>query len=285
MGINPRFWSEKSMKKSMLNKTVKNTKYVLGILLCIGVICLSSCKVKKHLVAVKKMNDSLIKPTDTRDLIFSGIRSAQVNFNTFSAKARTKLDINGNSNDVTLNIRIKKDQKIWVSITAIAGIEVARAMITPDSIMVINRLQGLFIKKPFSYVWTFAGSHVNYKTIESLLLGNVIPELINDNGSFENVANQRILSGQLDEILYKVVFGGDLKVLQLNLSNQHAGQSLQVNNNGFNLVDNREIPTLIDIQSIVKDKKFQVNLHYIKIDFDQSMDFPFTIPSRYQAAN
>ena len=78
------------------------------------------------------------------------IKAGQLNFNTFSGKAKTKLDINGSSNDVTLNIRIQKGQKIWVSVTAIAGIEVARALITPDSILVINKLQGLYLRKPLA---------------------------------------------------------------------------------------------------------------------------------------
>ena len=104
----------------------------------------------------------------------AAIKAQQVVFDTFSGRASTKLDINGSSNDVTLNIRLKKDKQIWVSITALLGIEVARALITPDSIKVINKLQGLYLKKPFSFIYQYASRQVNYKTIESLLVGNVM---------------------------------------------------------------------------------------------------------------
>jgi hypothetical protein len=93
------------------------------------------------------------------------IRAKQLTFNTFSGRAKAKLDFNGDGNDVTMNVRIQRDKKIWVSITAILGVEVARALITPDSIIVINKLQGVYTKKPFSYVWQYAGKQVNYKTI------------------------------------------------------------------------------------------------------------------------
>jgi len=118
------------------------------------------------------------KPTE-KPIRLSGklnaIKSGQTNFTTFSGKARTKLDINGSSNDVTLNIRIQKGQKIWVSVTAIAGIEVARALITPDSLLVINKLQGLYIRKPFSYVYSFTSKQVDYSSLEAILVGDAIP--------------------------------------------------------------------------------------------------------------
>jgi hypothetical protein len=112
-----------------------------------------SCKAKKQLMVKQAAPiDSAVKPADTKKSKLDAIRAAQTQFNSFSGKARTVLNINGSSNDVTLNIRIKRDQKIWVSITAIAGIEAARVLITPDSILIINRLQSIFVKQPFSYI-------------------------------------------------------------------------------------------------------------------------------------
>jgi hypothetical protein len=222
---------------------------------------------------------------DTKRIELDAIRAGQTNFNTFSGKARTKLDFGGSSNDVTLNIRIKKDQKIWVSITAIAGLEVARALITPDSIMVINRLQSVSIKQPFSYLYKFAGKEINYKTLESLLIGNAIPELINDNAGLQAKNDTITLTGNLQDLAYRLIIGRGMKVTQTNLDNQIAGQSLQVTNNTFIQTDNRVIPSQIDITSVVKDKKIQVNLHYIKLELDQPLEYPFNIPARYTETN
>ena len=143
------------MKKNILNK--------IGIALCLLVIV--SCKARKPIVvtpppvATPPITGKPVNPIDA-------IKAQQLNFNTFSAKASTSLNIDGNSNDVTLNIRINRDKKIWVSVTAILGIEVARALITPDSILIINKLQGVYIKKPFSFIHTYGGKQVNYKTLE-----------------------------------------------------------------------------------------------------------------------
>src|ERR1700761_8684776 len=149
---------------------------------------LFSCKAKKPLAVRRPVADTTVavKTVDLKLLKINSIKAAQTVFNTFSGKARTKLNINGETNDVTLNIRIQRDKKIWVSITAIAGIEAARAVITPDSIMLINRLQSLYIKQPFSYVSKFAGSKISYKMLESVFIGNAVPELLDANPDMQN---------------------------------------------------------------------------------------------------
>jgi hypothetical protein len=243
-----------------------------------------SCKAKKQVI-VSRSPINTPKPPDGKMARLNAIRASQVNFNTFSGKAKAKLDISGSSNDVTLNIRMQRDQKIWVSVTAIAGIEVARAQITPDSIMVINRLQAVYIREPFAYVNKFAGEQVNYKTLESLLIGNAIPELLNEHADIQSANGTLTLTGDLRGLIYKLIIGPDMKAGQTNLSNPNAGQSLQVVNSAFTPVGNITVPSQIDMSSVVKDKKIQVNLHYTKIEFDKPLDFPFSIPARYTPAD
>jgi len=281
------------MKESTSNKILhiysysdgfQTHRYIKLIAICFLLIMVS-CKAKKQIIAKRVAIDTTSRPIDSKKVKLDAIRAGQTSFDSFSGKARTKLDIGGSSNDVTLNIRIKRDQKIWISITAIAGIEVARALITPDSIFVINRLQTVYLKKPFSYINTFAGNQVNYKTIESLLIGNAIPELLNENADLQISPDSITVVGNLQGLVYKLMVGPGMKVTQTNLSDQNAGQSLLANNNKFIQSGTRIIPSQIDITTLVKDKKIQVNLHYIKSDFDQQLEFPFTIPARYQEAN
>ncbi|MDP9078175.1 MAG: DUF4292 domain-containing protein [Bacteroidota bacterium] len=269
------------MKRNTLNKS----SYVKLIAICCLLFAFS-CKSRKPLVVNRVPVDTVVvKPVNTKAATLASIKTKQTNFNTFSGKASTKLDISGSSNNVTLNIRIQRDHKIWVSITAIAGIEVARAEITPDSILLINRLQSLYLRKPFSYVNKYAGKQVNYKTLESLLVGNAIPELLTENADFTPGKGGLTISGNLADVIFKLILGPDVRVTQTNLSNQAAGQTLQVVNGAFIQATNRVIPSQIDISSVVKDKKIQVNLHYTRADFDQPLEFPFSIPSRYSPAD
>lgn len=258
------------------------------IVLC-SVVLLVSCKARKQILVNRTPEgQATIGPAKTPAAVNTklvAIRAKQVTFNTFSARAKTKLDIDGNSNDVTLNIHIQRDKKIWVSVTAILGVEVARAMITPDSITVINRLQGVYMKKPFSYVYQYGGRQVNYKTIESLLVGNAMPELLNDKADVGTDNANTIISGALQDLLYKLTIGPDFKVSQTGLSNNQTGQSLQVTNSAFIQADNRIIPSQIDIISAAGSKKVNISLHYNNVGFDKVLDYPFSIPDRYTLVN
>src|ERR1700761_6298074 len=162
------------MKRNILNK----------LLIICGLLAIVSCKAKKQLIASRKPADSTKAATNLTDKL-NAIKSTQLNFNTFSGKAHAKLNVNGSKYDVTLNIRIAKGKKIWVSITAIAGIEVARALITPDSITVINKLQVLYLKKPFGYVYNYTSRQVDYTSLEAILVGNAIPQLLNENAKLK----------------------------------------------------------------------------------------------------
>ena len=275
---------ESTSNKALYGKRFQTYSYIRLIAICFLPL-IFGCKARKQLVVKQVPIDSARKPVDNKLIKLNAIRAGQTMFNSFSGKARTMLDINGNSNDVTLNIRIKRDNKIWISVTAIAGIEAARVLITPDSIKVIDRLESVYIRQPFSYINTFAGNQINYKTIESLLIGNAIPELVNKNADLQTSPDSIVLTGNLQELAYKLIIGPGMRVTQTNLNDQNAGQSLQVTNNTFIRTGSRELPSQIDITSLVNDKKIQVNLRYIKSEFDQQQDYPFNIPARYKPAN
>lgn len=270
------------MKKNILNKVL--------IVCCL--VAMVSCKTRKKVIttiAPPQTANTVTIPTTPPDLStlknqLAAIKSRQINFNTFSGKANAKLDVNGDDNDVTLNIRINKNKQIWVSITALLGIEVARAVITPDSIKVLNKLQGVYLKKPFSFVYQYASRQINYKTIEALLVGNAMPEVLTERSNLTSDMGNVTLSGNLDDLIYALMLGTNMRVTQFNLSNVEAGQALLVNNSNFTQAQNRIIPSQINILSTIQAKKIQANLHYTKIEFDLALEYPFNIPERYTPA-
>jgi hypothetical protein len=268
------------MKENTLNK-------ILIVCCLLGIM---SCKARKQLIKTDTTATATTvttpqKPTNNVEAKLGPIRAQQISFNTFSGKAKTNLDINGSSNDCTLTIRISNNKKIWVSVTALLGIEVARAQITPDSIFVINRLEGVYLKKPFSFIYNYANKQVNYAMLQALLVGNAMPSLLNDSTQYEEVNNNINLSGNLQDVIYKLILGSDFKVTQTNLSDQSQGQSLQINYDNVMASGSQKMPSQIAISSTAKNNKVQVNIHYIRVDFNQPQDYPFTIPEDYTSAN
>ena len=60
---------------------------------------------------------------------------------------------------------------------------------------------------------------------------------------------------------------------------------MQVNNTVFIPAANRVIPSQIDINSVTGNKRIKLSMHYVKMDFDQPLEYPFSIPADYSPAN
>ncbi|RKR85593.1 uncharacterized protein DUF4292 [Mucilaginibacter gracilis] len=295
----------------------KNTLNKLAVVLCL--LALFSCKSKKYRLvspgadttavvdtpakavsatvsgstpAAAATNAAVVTTPPVKPAIdnfklekLKSIRLKQVDFNTFSGKAQTKLSVNGDSHDVTFTVRIKKDQQIWVSITAVLGVEVARALITPDSIKLMNRLESTYLKKPFSYIYSYTSKQLNYKTLEALIIGNAVPELVNDNANLKASNGDVILNGNLQDLVYQLTVGPDLRVIETNMANHAGGQSLHVFNAAFIQAGSHVMPSKVNISSSVGDKNIQAELHYTKVDFDQTLSYPFSVPARFKLTN
>ncbi len=258
------------MKENISNK----------LLIACCLLTMFSCHTRKKLAV--NPGGPMIHVNSIEDKL-SAIRAQQTNFNTFSGKAKTSLNLNGDTHDVTVNIRINNNKEIWASVTALLGIEVARAVITPDSILVLNKLQGLYIKKPFSFIHQYTNKQVDYAMLQALFTGNAVPKLLNDSAKYSTVGDSVKLDGKLTDLVYKLLLGTDLKVKRTELANDAEGQSMQVNNS-FIVQNNQKVPAQIDITSVAKSNKIEVNLHFVKVDYNQPQDYPFNIPPSYQPA-
>ena len=96
------------------------------------------------------------------------------NFDTFQAKADFLVKQKDQQNTFKANVRIKKDSLIWISITPLLGIEMARVLITEDSVKVINRLNREYFIGDYSYINKRFNVELEFDIIQSLLIGNAI---------------------------------------------------------------------------------------------------------------
>ena len=101
---------------------------LVWMVLVAGALC--GCKVKK-VVVVAPPADATNVPGSKKAENLALLKKNDLAFTTLALKGKASLDINGNTNNVNMNIRMKKGEMIWISVTAIAGIEVARVLITP----------------------------------------------------------------------------------------------------------------------------------------------------------
>lgn len=75
-------------------------------------------------------------------------------------------------NNVTGSLRMRRDSTVWISAAAMMGIESIRALITQDSVILINRLEQSYLAEPLSEVASALRLPATLQESQSMLLGN-----------------------------------------------------------------------------------------------------------------
>lgn len=87
--------------------------------------------------------------------------------------------------DLSGQIRIRKDSIVWLSVTATMGVEVLRAKVSVDSVWLINRLEKRYLAEPLDTLSVQLGIPLSLPWLQSLLLDN--------NEGLAPVENQTVL--------------------------------------------------------------------------------------------
>ena len=100
------------------------------------------------------------------------------------------MNIQAEENDMTYNdlsgqLRMRKDSIVWLSVTATMGVEVMRAKVSNDSIWVLNRLEKTYLAEPLDTISAQLGMPLSLPLVQTLLLDN--------NEGFPPVENQTVL--------------------------------------------------------------------------------------------
>lgn len=235
------------------------------------------CKSKKEIAKAVKSERTAYSKVE----VLNDLREKQLDFNTLSMKAKADVLIDNRKQDVSMNIRMKKDEVIWVSVTVIAGIEVARALITPDSIKILNRIESTYIKKPFSYIYRFANEQITFKTLQSLLVGNSDPNFISDNTDVKVQNGSPVLSGLINGLAYSLTLNENNKIVKTSFKDKDGDQQLTAVYTDFYLLGGQAAPYTVNIYSAAGRDEVNFNLSYSQVSVNETLDFPFSISKRF----
>jgi len=216
----------------------------------------------------------------------------------FGAKVSVNSDINNQTNSFSANLRIKKDSAIWISISPALGIEVARALITPDSLKFINRINGTFFKGDYKYLNELLQVEVNFIMIQAILLGNVylhysIEQYISDRENTEFVLStikkrriRRDIDLEIPQILTQEIWFSSLqnKIVRMEMQDYRPVRKFTVNYLQFEKVDELSMPNKLIITAQA-DKQVKIDLEYSRMTINKELNLPFNIPEDYVSGN
>jgi hypothetical protein len=205
----------------------------------------------------------------------------QIPFETFSSKVKMKYEGKGQKLDFTANVRMKKDEKIWMLITAFL-LPAVRIYVTPDSFQMINYLEKTAIKLPLNEATKILPVPVTFAMLQNMIIGNVLGTEgraidatefggssslhIEDNERVQqavyNKSDNTMRSLQMrtkDNVTQAVIqYGNYTKYGDILFAESRA---INVNNRG---------------------EQLYLEMNFNNIEFNPTLDFPFSIPKNYE---
>lgn len=136
--------------------------------LALFIACLASCSSTKSV----KSSDFIDNLSETEYM--ERVLENSANWEAVTAKMSATLKLNGKSTGkVSGTLRIKRGEVIQMSIAPFLGIEVGRAEITPDGMLVIDRVNKRYVKVSFEELKALANVNLDFHILEALFLNEV----------------------------------------------------------------------------------------------------------------
>jgi hypothetical protein len=231
------------------------------------------------------------------DYLFTKLKENELKFDWFSAKFNLDLVIDKKNTSFTGQIRMKKDSAIWVSLSPALGIEMARLIITTDSVKFINRINKSYYIGDFKNVQTLLDANIDFDIFQSILLGNDLTYY--EDGKFRATYDSReyhlVTAGRQklkkyvktredeERIYIQNIFldPQTFKITQMRTKElKKENKKLDATYSNFQAMGQQLFPYHI-YYDLMADKPVQVDLNYSKIEIDKLQEFPFKIAPNY----
>lgn len=262
-----------------------------GILLLMVASVLFSCRSQRSVYkAPIKMEGA--------EYLLTQLESHELKYETFSSKVSIHYLVGNKKTSFKGSIRIKRDSLIWLSIAPVMGIELARVLITPDSIKVIDRAHKTYIQEDYEYVNNYLNNALDFDMLQAFLVGNDFSFFeestwrTNIDGGLYKLATAKrqklkkyvrsheaveipIQNTWLDPKTFKI-----RRVDIKEIADNDRGRKLSAKYADFFIVDSQMFPLHVEF-NLRAETNVNIFMDYSRVVLNQYLKYPFHISSKY----
>lgn len=251
-------------------------KLKTGFLLLI--VFFASCKSKK---SVAELDADKVMAASK---VIQGHYENTSGFKTVNIKSTAKYKDNDQTHSVTADIRIIKDQKIWINVKFL-GFPAAKALITPTKVSYYEKINNTYFEGDFQVLSNWLGTDLDFQKIQNLLLGKAIDDLtktiyiasVEDN-FYKLTEKNSSLSATEKQFYFEAA---NFLIKKEKIAQKQENRSLEIEYPSFTKLQGIFIPNEILLKA-QQDEKVTIALQYKNVTFDENFSTSFSIPSGYE---
>jgi len=264
-----------------------------------------SCKTKKH-------TQQNATPTQTEDTIqgkcrlmfktsktlTKNLKQKELVYKWINAKADVQTLIDGEDQNLDIRVRGRKDSAIWIQIQAIGLIDVAKLLITRDTVKMVVYIKKQYFVGDFNYINQLLNADLDFDLLQAALFGNSA-DFDDDDSKLKptaDIANCRyLLSTERKRKLKRITSGQDslkrslqtmtldpetYKIINNDFTDVTTNRKFSATYSKFTAIDSVFAPHHVDID-ISAEKKINLKINYVRIEINQPQKMPLNIPKNY----
>ncbi|WP_055447216.1 DUF4292 domain-containing protein [Lacinutrix mariniflava] len=243
----------------------------LILVLCIGLV---SCNSAKTITENGTLNANL----SSKQIIKNNAKSNS-EFKMLSARLKIESTDGKKSQSVSVSLRMEKDKMIWMS-----KLGIVKALITPNRVAFYNKLDGTYFDGDFTYLSELLGTDLDFNKVQALLLGEPIFNPNTKDYEASVFEKSYMLQPKKQNDLFELFLL--FNPTHFKMDSQEIAQSknkrlLKIDYLAYQNVDKEILPERIKILALENEDQLIIDLEYKGIELNQSLRFPFKIPSGY----
>ncbi|MGL2962691.1 DUF4292 domain-containing protein [Flavobacterium sp. RSB2_4_14] len=255
---------------------MKNWSYLLAVILLI------SCKSKAVLADAKdSKNATNNEKMMSSDKIIQNHYNNKNEFSTLYIRSNAKYKDVNQSQNVSAEIKIKKDEKILVSIRFL-GITMAKALITPNQVKYYEKMNGTYFEGDYQSLSQWLGTDLDFKKVQNMLLGEPIDDMTKGNYTTVSIDKFYKLNNVEDNTEKSFSFETEKYLLkQQQIVQAEKQRMFEVNYSNFQDFTSAFLPSSLFINAVQKKGKTEISIDYNSITFNEELSFPYSVPDGY----
>ncbi len=219
----------------------------------------------------------------TANHIIREIEDNNFEFDNFEAKFDVKMK-GDNKFGLKGQLRMQNDSLIWVSLSLKLGIEMARVMITEDSLKFINRSDKTYIAENLDYVNEILPVEASIKILQDILVGNNNHiersddyRVAIENNSYKLMSNENSVLRTDIWVMPKTfrISGYEIRLFDDDVN------KIKLQYDNFQKINGKSLPTKISVKLNSGDD-INLEIDYSEIKVGEKPSFPFNITKKYE---
>lgn len=270
------------------------------------IVFLFSCRsVKETVVEKEVMNISEGK-------LYKNLELNELDYRTlYAKKVDVSIDINGKRNNLKGILKIERDSFIWMSVTAPLGIEIARVLLTQDSVKFVDSYNKKYLLTDYGFFYNEFGIHLGFNCIQRILT-NAYLNLDDCNQSnlksgkfkFEKTdrdyvlsnVQKRALNRKLKKFFKKKSKNKDFALVlqklhiepdyfrpyKLTVEDLDEDMKISADYSHFKVYENKIFPEKLVFELFFEENKIKLELEFTRLEFNIKVNSNLRIPSKYK---